>query len=60
MAKRTKIEPALFLCPVCKKNYFTFLEKVCCPECTKEKEKSVSSKNQENKEREKGKFDYLL
>jgi len=38
MAKRTRIEPVLFLCPVCKKNYFSFLEKVCCPECEKRKE----------------------
>ncbi|WP_407310955.1 hypothetical protein [Desulfosporosinus sp. SB140] len=38
MAKRTRIEPILFQCPRCKKKYFSYMEKACCPECTKEQE----------------------
>ncbi len=42
MAMRTRIEPTLFQCPNCKKKYFSYQERVLCPECTKEEEGRVS------------------
>ena len=44
MAKRTRIELTLFQCPICKKKYFSYQARMCCPECTKEKEESDGAK----------------
>jgi len=43
MAKRIRIEPALFQCPVCKKKFFSFKERMWCPECTKETEDTIEA-----------------
>ncbi|MCO5387626.1 MAG: hypothetical protein NHB14_19690 [Desulfosporosinus sp.] len=40
MAKRTRIELARLQCPSCKKSYFSYLEKGCCPECANVKKRS--------------------
>lgn len=43
MAKRVRIEPVLFQCPVCKKKFFSYHEREWCTECKKEQEGSAGS-----------------
>jgi len=44
-AKKWRIEPALFQCPVCKKKFFSYLVRAWCPVCTKENEESVEEED---------------
>lgn len=50
MAKRTMIQPTLFQCPSCKKKYFSYLERMWCPECSEEKDKSAGSDDADESE----------
>jgi len=35
-AKKWRIEPTFFQCPNCKKKYFSYQERMWCPDCTKD------------------------